>query len=85
MVDSSDKGQRFDFLEFAYSKEVIRDMPRLISVLDKLIPVLENYRQYTGAWAVLQSAYDSRSLMLIQLAHYNQIYNNKGKIENEEE
>lgn len=74
------KGTKHDFLEFAYSKRVVEDMPKIISVYRKLLPVLYQYQQYTTIWNVIQSVEDSKLLAELQLTYYQTIYEKKGRI-----
>lgn len=78
MVRSSKKAKKYNFIDYQYAREVVRDFPKLINYFEKLIPVLEQYQQYTGAWNVLQSVYDSKILLQIQYDHYKRIYDKKG-------
>ncbi len=73
-------GTQHSLIDFAYSKEVVRDMPKLLSIYDKLIPVLEQYQQYTGAWSVLQSVYDAKMLLEIQYEYYKSVHDAKGLV-----
>lgn len=79
MVDL-EKGSKHSFMDYAYSKDVVRDFPHLLSLFDKLIPVLEHYQKYTAAWQVLQATYDAKMLTEMQLEYYKDVYNKKGKI-----
>lgn len=83
-TDKVKKGSRHDFLDYAFSKEVVRDFPKLLVIYNQLIPVLEKYRQYTGAVEVLSAVYDCKTLLEIQLTYYKRIYDKKGKITDEQ-
>jgi len=78
-------GSRYDLTEFAYSKNVVQDLPKLIHIYEKLIPILESYRHYTCAWEVLQAVEDCRMLAKIQLDYYGQVHKNKGLVKTNED
>lgn len=80
MLKSPSKTPIFDFTEFAYSVQVTKDHPKLISIFEKLIPVLEKYQHYTAAWSVLQAAHDSKTLLEIQYMYYKHINDTKGQV-----
>lgn len=82
MVKSSKNADKFDFIEFAHSKRVIVDLPKIISVYEKLIPVLQGFRQYTVAGAVLDEVLEALTLAEIQYQYYSEVYRNKGLIKN---
>ncbi len=73
-----DKHTVHDLTDYAFSKEVVRDHPRVIQVYTKLLPVLYAYAQYQGVWPVIQMVEDSKLLMEMQLDYYNRIYKTKG-------
>lgn len=79
-VVKSPKGQKFDFIEYSYASKIVKDFPKLIAVYEKLIPILEKYRMYTGASEVLNSVYDCKTLLEIQYMYYRKVYNKKGRI-----
>ncbi len=86
MDDSSvnySKGQKFSLSDYAHSKQVVQDLPKLISIYSKLIPVLEQYQCYTGAAQVLELVRDSKKLLEVQHDYYKKIYKSKGKLTDE--
>lgn len=78
-----DKSNVHDFIDYSFSKEVIRDHPRVIKIYETLLPALYKYAQYQGVWPVIQMIEDSKLLMEMQLDHYSDIYNSKGLRKNE--
>lgn len=70
-----------DFQEFAFSKEVCKDHPRIIKIYDKLLPVLYQYAQYQCVWPLIQMVEDSKVLAEMQLTYYSKINKNKGEID----
>jgi hypothetical protein len=82
MIESS-KSNTHSLKDYAYSKEVVRDFPKVLSVYNKLLPVLYQYAQYTGVWEVIMAVEDCQSMMKIQHDFYKKIYENKGKIKDE--
>lgn len=68
------------FLDYAYAVEVVRDFPKLLSIYNKLLPVLYPYSKYTGASEVINSVEDCRLLLELQLDFYERVYESKGKI-----
>lgn len=80
MIDSKDKGMRFDLSEYSKSKKVMKDYPELMTLLGTLISVLYKKREYTGIEELLQSAEETRLLLAMQYDYYKYIYKNKGKI-----
>lgn len=82
MLDSTD-GKRYSLEEYAHSKQVCKDLPKLISIYDKLIPVLAEYQCYTGAAQVLELVVDSKRLLEVQLNYYKRVNAKKGLIDNE--
>lgn len=73
----------YDYTEYSYSKQVLKDYPRLIGIFDKLIPVLEQYIHYTAAYHTLQAAQDSRALLRAHLNYYEKVNAKKGLKDNE--
>lgn len=82
-VLESKKGETYSLADYAYSKEVVKDFPKVLLVYSKLLPVLYQYAQFTGVWEVIQSVEDCQTLMKIQLEFYKKIYDKKGKIKDE--
>lgn len=80
MSQRNDLGKKYDLQEFAYSKQIVKDFPKILYILDNVIKLLDNYRHYLGAAAVLESAYDARTLLQMQLNYYQKIKNEKGQI-----
>lgn len=83
VVESDKGGDRFDLVQYQYSKEVVRDFPKILHIYEKLLPVLKEYQKYTGVYEVHQSVEDCRALMQIQLNFYQKIYKSKGKLKDE--
>lgn len=83
MSQRIDEDNKYDLNEYAFSKSVVTDFPKLIYILDNVIKLLDNYRHYLGAAAVLDSAYDAKTLLNLQLAYYKKIHANKGKVKND--
>lgn len=87
MIESK-KGEVYhslhDLTDYAFSKEVTKDFPKLIEIYRKLLPVLYQYAQYQGVWPVIQMVEDSKMLMEMQLDYYKKVHETKG-IVNEEE
>lgn len=83
MVKSKKKNETYSFIEYSHAKQVVKDFPKILNVYDNLLPVLYNYAQYSGVWEVIQSIEDSRMYMNIQYDYYKNVYNKKGKINNE--
>lgn len=77
------QGSTHDLANYAMSKEVIVDLPRIMGIYEKLIPVLLQYQHYYGAWSVIVAVQDAQQLMKLQLAEYRKIHANKGKVDNE--
>jgi hypothetical protein len=79
----SQKSNKYDLSEYFYAKSVCEDHPKLIALYDGLIDILEPYKHYTGAYEVLQSTYDCRGLLKLQLAYYQKVFKDKGRVTNE--
>lgn len=80
VVESNDKGEKFDFTEYKHAKQVVEDYPGMIYLLSKIIPALEEKKHYTPIWMLLQSTYDSKMCMEIQYDYYKNVLETKGKI-----
>ena len=84
MIESDDDGGATHSLtDYAHSRQVVKDFPRLIAVYTKLLPVLYEFAQYQGVWPVIEITEDSKLLMEMQLKYYRKIYDRKGIIINE--
>jgi hypothetical protein len=83
MSQRIDADNKYDLNEYGHSKQVVKDLPKILFILDNIIKLLDNYRHYLGAAAVLESAYDARTLLQLQLVYYEKIYKDKGKVINE--
>lgn len=79
VVDSS-KGEMFDLTEYYMSLQVTKDLPRLMSVYEKLIPVLTAYQHYTVASEVLDAVLECQMLLEIQLEHFTKVKESKGRM-----
>ncbi len=81
---TSKKGNKHNFLDYAYAVEVCKDFPALITLYDKIIGTLVPHQKYTGVAHVLHALYEAQSLMEIHLDYYNHIKKTKGLVtENE--
>lgn len=80
MVESDKNAEKFDFVQYQYAVEVIKDFPKILHIYEKLLPVLKEYQQYTGVYEVVQSVEDCKALMQIQLNYYQKVHKNKGKL-----
>jgi hypothetical protein len=69
-----------DFIDFQFSKEVVKDHPRIIAIYNKLLPVLYGFAQYQGVYPVIQMVEDSKLLLELQLDYYGRIYKTKGLV-----
>lgn len=78
-----EKALVYDFLDYTFSREVVRDHPRILKIYEKLLPVLYQFAQYQGVWPVLQMVEDSKLLLEMQLSHYSQIHASKGLLKSE--
>jgi len=74
------KGEKFNLIDYRYAKDIVDDYPKLLSVLDKLIPILRERSQYMAVWQLLQTAEESRLLLRNQFEYYREIYKKKGKV-----
>lgn len=82
MVESNNKGaERYNFTEYQHAKQVVNELPAILIIIDKLIPVLQEKSQYTGVFSLLQAAYDSKILLEMQYSFYKKIYDDKGKVD----
>lgn len=80
-MNDKDSHTLHSFKEFAEAREVVKDLPKIIKVYEKLLPVLYQYAQYECIWGVLQMVEDSKILAEMQLRYYSKIYKNKGEID----
>lgn len=87
MIESNDTVKKennvYDFTDYTFAREVVRDHPRIIAIYTKLLPALYNFAQYQGVWPTIQMVEDSKLLLEMQLDYYSKIYNDKGRIKNE--
>ena len=72
-------GEKFDFLDYVHSREVVKDFPSILYILEKLIPALEDKSQYAGVQHLLTAARDSQAILTMQYEYYKKIYEKKGK------
>lgn len=79
MIDSNNKGGKYDLNEYKYAKQVLEDFPAIIHIIEKLIPALEDKSHYTGIYHLLQAAYDSHMTLAMQYDYYKKIYDQKGR------
>jgi len=78
--DDKDSHTLHDLKDYAFSREVIKDHPKIIKIYDKLLPVLYQYAQYQCVWPLIQMVEDSKVLAAMQLKYYSNIYKNKGEV-----
>ncbi len=83
MIESTKGGNTHSLKDYAYSKEVVTDFPKVLSVYSKLLPVLYQYAQYQGVWEVIQTVEGAQTLMKIQYDFYQKVFTNKGKLKDE--
>jgi hypothetical protein len=72
--------EKYDFIEFAFSRDVVTDYPKVIEGLDKMQELLLPYSHYRAVHHVVLSIEEARLAMLVQLDHYAQVYKRKGLI-----
>lgn len=77
-----DQGLIFDLTDYAFSREVVKSHPRIISVYDRLLPVLYHHAAYQCVFPVIQIVEDSRILANMQLKFYQHIFDTKGMVKN---
>lgn len=75
-------GDKYDFVEYAFAKDVVADYPKLLEAYDKMQELLLPYSQYRAVHHVILSIEEARLAMLMQLDHYSQVYKKKGKRNN---
>lgn len=80
MVDGSTKNNTFDFIDFAFSKEVVRDHPQILALYNRMLPELYKFAQYQAVWPTIQMVEDSKLLAEMQLDYYSKIHKSKGRI-----
>lgn len=74
---------RYSLTDYAISRQVCEDLPKIISIYNKLIPVLSHYQHYTGVAHVLELVHDSKTLLEIQHRYHKNIYKAKGLVKDE--
>lgn len=67
-----------DFLDYAFSKQVVTDYPKLIAMFDKMQTFLQEYDEYRAVHHVVLSIEEARTAMVLQYEHYFPIYRRKG-------
>lgn len=70
----------YDLTDFAISKQVMEDFPRIMMIYDKLLPALNHYQQYLAVSSVIIAVEDAQTLMRMQMEQFDQILKAKGKI-----
>lgn len=73
-------GSKHDLREYYFAKEVVRDMPDIKNLLDKIYPVLYSKNQYLCVQHVLDAINDSRQLIDQQYKYYKEVLDKKGKM-----
>jgi hypothetical protein len=80
LLSTEESHSLHDLTEFAFSKEVLKDHPRIISVYSKLLPVLYAFAHYQCVWPVIQVVEDSKLLCEMQLQYFQKIHKTKGLV-----
>jgi hypothetical protein len=77
--DVSEKVYSFD--EYKHSAQVVKDFPKLIFIMEKILESMHDYKHYTAVWHVIQSVADSKLTLELQYDYYNRVNKLKGRIE----
>lgn len=77
--DKNAKASVFNITDFAVAKQVTEDFPKVMKILEKLLPALQHYNHYLAVSSVIIATEDAMTLMKMQQEQYEQIYKNKGK------
>jgi hypothetical protein len=73
----------FSFTDYAYSKQVVEDYPRILAMYKKLLPAIAPFQAYAGVWLVMQAVQESIHAMERQLKQSTKVYSNRGKMQDE--
>lgn len=69
----------FDLTDYAISKEIVKDFPKILELYFKVLELLLPYRHYAGVSLVTSTIEDSSVLMTRQLKQYKKIKETKAK------
>jgi hypothetical protein len=69
-----------DLTDFAISKQVVEDFPKVMLMYDKLIPALEKYQHYLAVSSVILAVQDAQTLMRMQMEQFEKIHESRGKV-----
>lgn len=83
MKPSKKKAPVYDLSEFYFSKNVVKDFPKIISMYKSLLKVLDAYRHYSITAAPRESILDALELAEIQYNYYEEVNKNKGLMRKE--
>lgn len=87
MVNSSKQKQNtaslHDLTDFAISKQVMEDFPKIMLIYDKLLPALNNYQHYLAVSSVIMSVQDAQTLMRMQMEQFEKIHESRGEVHGE--
>lgn len=70
---------KYDIREYALSKQVVKDLPKIIYVFKKLITFLEPFLKYKAVAVVHETVRDAKFALELQYDHYKKIKDNKAK------
>lgn len=71
----------YSFLDFAFSKEIVQDMPQILRLMDKFIESLKPHVKYKYVWTTYRTLEDHRMMLQLQYDYYRQIYEKRGLID----
>lgn len=79
MKETNNSSSVHDITDFAIAKEVVKDFPKLLSLLDKTILELYNYRHYKEISEILWNIDEHITFMRIHLEYYEKVKRTKAK------
>jgi hypothetical protein len=69
-----------DMTDFQIAKDVIKQVPRILNLLDNSFDKLNNFQHYRDVAIVLDSIVEAQISLAMHLDFYQKIYDNKGKM-----
>lgn len=78
--EDDEKNKVYSFIEYQHAEKVVKDFPKLIYIMDKILDSMHDYKHYSAVWSVIQSVADSKLTLELQLDYYSRVYKSKGRL-----
>jgi hypothetical protein len=73
--------EKFDLNEYQTAIKVVKDIPKILKAIDNILPLVQEYDYYKSVSHLKTTIYEVRAGLLLHLAYYEKVLEDKGKIQ----